>query len=98
MDKLADSRKYRHTAKITCNPRSEFPIDMLRYDCAFPATSADSTKIANLMDGRGRIWSAELSGEDGPVVIRVARYSDTKEHGFNICRWKTFGCEVEVEE
>jgi hypothetical protein len=58
-----------------------FPVDMLRYDSAWPARQEDATAIAGLLDRRNRriepvkirLKMLDYSG-DGPTVGRWASY------------------------
>jgi hypothetical protein len=49
-----------------------FPIDMLRYDSAYPRTSEDATKIENSLTGDLRKWEISLCSESqfAPCVDR----------------------------
>jgi hypothetical protein len=76
---------------ISKKPFNDFPIDMLRYDRCFPATDEDALNISTriLIDGE----------EKEPVRVKLLKYAETKETGFQIShsRWESFGWTV-VEE
>jgi YD repeat-containing protein len=59
-----------------------FPIDMLRYDCAWPTSSQDAQKIADTFDwdSRGQMVEIKLSTD----------YQFAPEHR----RWESFGWRV----
>jgi hypothetical protein len=65
-----------------------FPVDMLRYDGAFPEWETDSRKIE----------SSIRMEEDGPVRVRLVAYADkdTAEthRAPNKRRWESFGWKV----
>lgn len=69
----------RYRWRYTVTGTYEFPIDMLRYDRAFPDTETDSGKVMNLR------WSRSLE----PVSIRVIGLSDP-----TVGRWESFGWKV----
>lgn len=58
---------YRHEA--TFSGRFAFPIDMLRYDCCFPASQEAAGRIVENLAGR-----ADLDG----YTVRVAQFTDKK--------------------
>ena len=75
--------------EITVNiPFGEFPLDMLRYDCCWPATGEDAAKL-------GRSIRGEYLSEDKHPPIRVATYvrnkTETKQP-WTPERWGSFGC------
>ena len=59
-----------------------FPLDMLRYDAAWPATSESAMAIADSLNPSNRMngITVDLSGMSKPTVGR----------------WQSFGCHVEV--
>jgi hypothetical protein len=61
----------------------EFPIDMLRYDEAFPATEQDSGKIHR-----------SIVDHDRSELIQVARFVENKSSMPTIERWQSFGCKI----
>jgi hypothetical protein len=76
------SGKYYQTFIV--NTRFEFPIDMLRYDSAFPATEQDSGKI-----------SRSLTDHESPLEVTIGRFVDTKKSNPpTIERWQSFGCSI----
>jgi hypothetical protein len=58
-----------------------FPIDMLRYDLAFPATETASSSIASTF------------GREGRRVVRSIRIKSPKRE-LTTGRWESFGWEV----
>ena len=60
----------------------DFPIDMLRFDSAFPASEQDSNKIVNNL----------VHHLGGGETIKVARYVDSKASQPTIERWESFDC------
>jgi hypothetical protein len=67
---------------IRVEGRNPFPIDMLRYDCAIPASEIDSNKIAA---------SHNWTGLNGPMQIEVRV---KKESGPTQGRWESFGWRI----
>lgn len=59
-----------------------FPIDMLRYDQCWPATSEDVGKMSMTF---GRFGEADFR----PVT--VAAHRDVKAGSFTLERWRSFG-------
>lgn len=49
-----------------------FPVDMLRYDCAFPRTGEDAIKIEQAVSGELRKWEISLCSEsrNAPTIGR----------------------------
>ena len=73
--------RYEHTAKVAFTGR--FPIDMLRYDHAYPATESDSSRI-------------ELhEAHKEPTEIQVCAVTQTKVAPWTIGRWRSFGARIE---
>ena len=70
-------RIYRYTVRPI---RSfDFPIDMLRYDCAWPRATEDAINIAlGIRDKGNRIDSVTLLSHDKPTAER----------------WQSFGWEI----
>ena len=63
-----------------------FPIDMLRYDACYPATSDDAVKIsASIRDARAYI---EIYAWPESYIDLVGQVKPRSE------RWKSFGWEV----
>ena len=70
----------------TVTGRGQFPIDMLRYDCAWPLTGDDAAHITESFgaDVGIRRWTVTLE-------------SDMPRPAYPcIARWTSFGCQVEV--
>jgi hypothetical protein len=75
---------YRHHALIT--GRGAFPVDMLRYDAAYPASSQDVLEIVNSLDpesGNRKYW------------VHMSKRTDAKIDTFTAGRWQSFGATVE---
>ncbi len=64
--------------------RGRFPLDMLRRDCAYPASEVDSYKIDNTFDEHSN-WE-----------IKVGKRPTNRNDGFTTARWESFGCKIEV--
>lgn len=58
-----------------------FPVDMLRYDRAFPVTESDSLKIERTI----------RADNDGPLAVIVGRHKSSPPGRFTADRWKSFG-------
>lgn len=72
------SKKSTQPIKIIVQGATAFPIDMLRYDRAWPRTERDSLKIASTWDGGAGLQEIELLSLDMP----------------NHDRWVSFGWKV----
>ncbi len=66
---------------ITVSGRGRYPLDMMRYDCATPASEEDSDKIGN------------LESRSAPVKIRLKRFSSNGGKA-TAGRWESFGWTV----
>jgi len=76
-------RRYRFVVTVTgSNP---FPVDMLRYDAAFPRTEEDSHKIAVDM----------YSGGMEPRTVQVLTDQFWKHWTPAVDRWRSFGWRVD---
>ena len=63
--------------------RGEFAFDMLRYDCAWPATGVDATKLAYGMEHR-EVRSIKLHSWRMPTVDRWGSFGwSVGTHNFN---------------
>lgn len=68
---------YRHTMLVKGS--GHFPLDMLRYDCCFPADTDGVKALSN-------------SWEDGEVEVLMVRYTKAKnDRAFTPARWQSFG-------
>ena len=65
---------------FTVGGTGEFPVDMLRYDEAFPATSADASAIALRTD--------DLRANESRRVVRLLTH---RRLGPTLGRWQSFG-------
>ena len=61
----------------------QFPVDMLRYDSAFPASEQDSGKIID-----------NIANHERGQTIRVGRFVETKKTMPTIERWASFGARI----
>ena len=68
---------------FTVTGQSAFPIDMLRYASAWPATTEDVMTIANSL----RSYCADT---DGPLSVTLRCYVNA-ETGIFPERWRSFG-------
>ena len=63
---------------FTVTGRGRFPMDMLRYDCAYPAGSGDGIEIAYTLDrsvGSGDTWhTVQLNSHKSPTPARWASF------------------------
>ncbi len=64
-----------------------FPLDMLRYDEAFPLHQTDAAKIQNSQGPHAE-----------PVTVELARYVQNKSDTPTVERWESYGCAVKVTE
>ena len=64
-----------------------FPIDMLRYEAAFPASETDSGRIERSMHG---------SGKADELVIRLEKFHPEKTPRLNDDRWRSFGWTIAI--
>jgi hypothetical protein len=83
--------KFKYVSKFKVTGSGHFPIDMLRYDRAIPATEIDANRIHNQI--------AEIGNLGGEVSINVIRYTEGKStNSFGdmptIRRWESFGWRV----
>lgn len=81
--------KFKYVSKFKVTGAGYFPIDMLRYDRAIPATELDSSRIHNTF----------VPALNDPITINLIRYTEGKS--FNsfgdvptIRRWESFGWTV----
>jgi hypothetical protein len=63
----------------TIKGRGEFPLDMLRYDGAWPRDESETATITHAREHREG-WSIRITG--------------TSNHGPNHARWRSFMCKV----
>jgi len=73
---------------FTVKGRGAFPIDMLRYDCAWPVTPIGVELIEESISGANR----ELGTNKWAVVLTSVRPNVP-----TVARWESFGCKI-VEE
>lgn len=72
---------YYHEA--TVKGRGAFPLDMLRYDCCFPAQSFD-VEVISATQKHATTWEC-----------KVGKVSTLKANPFTVARWNSFGCGIE---
>lgn len=70
--------------------RGEFPWDMLRYDAAWPVSSADAVKMTQRVRVPSRITEGVLT--EGVRSIEMYSWSEP-----TIDRWSSFGWSVGLE-
>ncbi len=70
---------------FTVAGRGQFPVDMLRYDCAWPQGPEDALHITESYhpDAVFRSWTLTLTSN--------------QSHSPTVARWASFGCTVEVQ-
>lgn len=75
---------YKYLVEFTVRVGIDFPLDMLRYDSCWPATSDDVSKITHSLEKRG----------DRPVFdVELRKYCETKANpGVTHARWMSFTC------
>jgi len=71
---------YLHEATVEVHVR--FPVDMLRYDSCFPATTEDAVAITKAIMGPRLV-----------THVRLQAFSQNKTH-WTPERWKSFGIEI----
>ena len=78
-----------HDLYALVRARRVFPIDMLRYDCCYPATAADAAKVEYCcQEVRDRRMNKD-------VVIQLQKKSSLKSTvGWTVARWDSFGIPV----
>lgn len=79
--KLDTPLKYQHAAFVTGD--GAFPIDMLRYEGAFPAEETDSNRIGHVEETR---------------TVRLIKFSSEREPRWNHARWHSFGWTLQACE
>jgi len=87
--------RYRQTFEVTAGAFTRFPLDMLRYDRAFPSSPEDADKIKLLSD----MWMAGKFYDQEPDtkhVVTVVRQCEAKTQTPTIGRWQSFGWEVSI--
>jgi len=81
--------KFKYVCKFKVTGSGSFPIDMLRYDRAIPATELDSSRIHNTF----------VPTTFDPITVSVIRYTEGKQTlSFGdmptLRRWESFGWTV----
>jgi len=76
---------YTQRVEVIIPPGEPRWLDMMRYDCCYPATSADASKLVRLASGEGR-------GETGERVTFLRRTGAPSDP--TVERWASFGCRV----
>jgi hypothetical protein len=78
---------------FTVTGQGRFPMDMLRYDCAYPAGSGDGIEIAYTLDRSIRL------DNDGNVRLPQWHTVQLKSHKEPTpARWASFGWIVDTME
>lgn len=81
-------KQYLHLIKVSCEGKFfSFPIDMLRYDCLYPYSGEDSSKIHHCFENR----------EEDNRIITLSRTAE-KTWKPTVERWKSFGWRVVEHE
>ena len=76
--------------QIVVAGKGQFPVDMLRHDCAYPVTEEDSSWISNMKTAAG---SGSCIGPKYRVVREVNLICRTL-HGPTVRRWESFSWKV----
>lgn len=89
--KLDTPRRYAHTALVTFSGPTPFPLDMLRYDCCFPARGED---VATITESLERARTGNVPDDRLMLAIQVTRYTDSAQPSWTRGRWQSFGCQI----
>lgn len=76
-------KRYRTIFQVSGQQR--FPIDMLRYECCYPARGEDASAI------EATFADLPSCGLVRDRVIHLAKYHDTKAVHIETARWGSFG-------
>lgn len=76
-------KRYRTIFQVSGAAR--FPIDMLRYECCYPARGEDASAI------EATFAELLLCGLVRDRVIHLAKYHDTRAVHIETARWGSFG-------
>ena len=74
-----------HEVRFEVRGSGRFPLDMLRYDTACPATGEDASRIAQ-----------DTRGERAVTLRRFTRDPNLFHGGVSIDRWASFGWKLVV--
>ena len=80
-------KQYDYT--VSAHRTARFPIDMLRYDCAWPYSEADARMIEE--DVGSRVAIPLAAGADNRIKVRLSSIKNP-----TAARWETFGWTVVV--
>jgi hypothetical protein len=75
-----------YVMRLVVTGKRPFPIDMLRYDNATPATEVDAHAIE-------RTWEGSL--DEVRVTLRRFARDDDKHSSYHYARWGSYGWRVE---
>lgn len=81
---------FMHVATFRNINGSTFPLDMLRYDQAFPKTEEDAFKISSIQRRVDKGQGAELIG----TMITVSCVALHSNAIWTVDRWRSFGWEL----
>lgn len=82
-----------HSFLVRGGRSNVFPLDMLRYGEAYPASTDDAALIQKSLEGT-------LGESRGPVFVRLCSPIDITGYSFAriVKRWESFGWTVQVQE
>jgi hypothetical protein len=85
-----------YTTKFTVRGTGAFPMDMLRYDCAYPARTQDAMEIAlSLARGSDAIRAIDRHPGGTPYEVTLIRTHRSAKGGKPTeGRWESFGWTV----
>jgi hypothetical protein len=77
--------------------KTNFPLDMLRYDRCFPVRGEDADSIGQSLRSDIRIKEKVDGLPDGVFRIRLERVTMLAAPGVTSARWSSFGWSVDPE-
>lgn len=84
-----------HRAIVTVPAGQRFPLDMLRYDACYPATSDDVGRLGGTL---GRPWRGDEVKTE-PTQVEVVSLRPDKGRaghgGWTVARWHSFGVSID---
>lgn len=78
-----------HEATVVVPVGQRFPLDMLRYDCCYPASQEDVVALGRTLEGTLQRRPTE------ETKVRVRGHRDSKAGVFTDGRWRSFGVTLE---
>ena len=92
-----------YATRFTVVGTGPFPMDMLRYDCCYPARSQDAMEIGlSLARGSDAVRTLDRHVGGTPYAVTLVRTTRTKptggKGGVTLDRWKSFGWDLSTVE